>query len=141
MLGLILMHTGARQLPVENVESFAYHFFNISFISVGLTRNETSEAVSKNKINLFKAPLWMALTQSAIFPLLAVAGGALAASFGFFDIRFFPTFGFFAPLESKKDLNEPLQFTALARVRYPRGCCCFESRTQISKRRLPLIWP
>ena len=85
-------------VPVANLETFAYHFFNISFISVGLTRNEASPATTKSKIQIFKAPLWMALTQSVIFPLQAIAGGAFVALFGFFGIKLFPTFGFLAPL-------------------------------------------
>ena len=40
----------------------------------------------------------MALTQSAIFPLQAIAGGVLATLFGIFGIKLFPTFGFLAPL-------------------------------------------
>ena len=37
VLGLILMNTGVVRLSVSDLETFAYHFFNISFISVGLT--------------------------------------------------------------------------------------------------------
>ena len=40
----------------------------------------------------------MALTQSVIFPLQAIAGGAFVALFGLFGIKLFPTFGFLAPL-------------------------------------------
>ncbi len=40
----------------------------------------------------------MALTQSAIFPLQAIAGGVLATLFGIFGIKLFPTFGFLAAL-------------------------------------------
>ena len=98
ILGIILLNIGVMHVPVANLETFAYHFFNISFISVGLTRNEASPATTKSKIQIFKAPLWMALTQSVIFPLQAIAGGAFVALFGFFGIKLFPTFGFLAPL-------------------------------------------
>jgi len=98
ILGIILLNLGVMRLPVANLETFAYHLFNISFISVGLTRNETSQATSKLNIHIFKAPLWMALTQSVIFPLQAIAGGACVALFGLFGIKLFPTFGFLAPL-------------------------------------------
>ncbi len=98
ILGLLLLNIGAIRLPVANLETFAYHFFNISFISVGLTRNEASKETLKPNIDIFKAPLWMALTQSVIFPLQAIAGGVFVAVFGFFGIKLFPTFGFLAPL-------------------------------------------
>ena len=35
VLGLILINTGVINLSVSRLEAFAYHFFNISFISVG----------------------------------------------------------------------------------------------------------
>ena len=98
LLGLMLLNMGIMRLPMQNLETFAYHFFNISFISVGLTRNEAFNETSKPNINIFKAPLWMALTQSAIFPLQAITGGVLVALFGFFGLKLFPTFGFLAPL-------------------------------------------
>ena len=98
ILGIILLNIGVMHVPVANLETFAYHFFNISFISVGLTRNEASPATTKSKIQIFKAPLWMALTQSVIFPLQAIAGGAFVALFSLFGIKLFPTFGFLAPL-------------------------------------------
>ena len=98
MLGLILLNLGLLGAPVADLETFAYHFFNISFISVGLTRNEAPNTTTKSKIHIFKAPLWMALTQSAIFPLQAIAGGVLVSLFGIFGIKLFPTFGFLAPL-------------------------------------------
>jgi len=98
ILGLILINVNRELVPVANLETFAYHFFNISFISVGLTRNEASKTTSNSRFHLFKAPLWMALTQSVIFPLQAIAGGVLVALFGIFGIKLFPTFGFLAPL-------------------------------------------
>jgi len=98
ILGLVLLNMGVMRLPVENLETFAYHFFNISFISVGLTRNEASQEKLNPSINIFKAPLWMALTQSVIFPLQAITGGVLVVLFGYFGIKLFPTFGFLVSL-------------------------------------------
>ncbi len=98
ILGLVLLNTGVTRLPVANLESFAYHFFNISFISVGLTRNPASKTTLKSSIHIFKAPLWMALTQSVIFPLQAITGGMFVALFDIFGIKLFPTFGFLVPL-------------------------------------------
>ncbi len=97
-LGLILMNAGVIRLSVSDLETFAYHFFNISFISVGLTPDTDHPRGVKSRSDLFKAPLWMALTQSAVFPLQAIVGGGAVALFGFAGIELFPTFGFFAPL-------------------------------------------
>jgi hypothetical protein len=36
ILGLILINVNCEFVPVANLETFAYHLFNISFISVGL---------------------------------------------------------------------------------------------------------
>jgi ESS family glutamate:Na+ symporter len=97
-LGLILMNTGIIRLSVSDLETFAYHFFNISFISVGLTPDSDHPGGAKSRTDIFKAPLWMALTQSAVFPLQAIIGGGTVALFGFAGIKLFPTFGFFSPL-------------------------------------------
>ncbi len=40
LLGLILVSTRLIDLSASKFETFAYHFFNISFISVGLTRGK-----------------------------------------------------------------------------------------------------
>jgi ESS family glutamate:Na+ symporter len=98
ILGLVMINLGVIRLPVENLEVFAYHFFNISFISVGLTRDENRKDTAQPRLGIFRAPLWMALTQSAVFPLQAATGALLVILFGFFGIKLFPTFGFFAAL-------------------------------------------
>ena len=84
ILGLILINVNREFVPVANLEMFAYHFFNISFILVGLTRNETSKTTSNSKFHLFKAPLWMALTQSVIFRLQAISGGCVGSIVRYF---------------------------------------------------------
>ncbi|MGD8524349.1 MAG: sodium/glutamate symporter, partial [Desulfobacterales bacterium] len=98
ILGLLLLTIGVLRLSVSNLETFAYHFFNISFISVGLTQDNNKKNAEKKEKGFLKGPLWMALTQTAIFPLQAIAGGILVILFGLIGIELFPTFGFFAPL-------------------------------------------
>jgi ESS family glutamate:Na+ symporter len=110
ILGLILLNIGVTRLSVANLETFAYHLFNISFISLGMTRNEASKATSKSSVHIFKAPLWMALTQSVIFPIQAITGGVFVALFGFFGIKLFPTFGFLAPLGFEEGPGQALSF-------------------------------
>ena len=39
LVGMILVNSGLIPVSASNFETFAYHFFNISFISIGLTRD------------------------------------------------------------------------------------------------------
>ena len=98
ILGFLLLNIGILRLSIANLETFAYHFFNISFISVGLTQDNTQKNTKKQEKGFLKGPLWMALTQTAIFPLQAIVAGILVIIFGLIGIELFPTFGFFAPL-------------------------------------------
>ncbi|MBI9085512.1 MAG: hypothetical protein JEZ11_18085 [Desulfobacterales bacterium] len=96
-LGLILMSLDLVSLNVKDFETFAFHFFNISFISVGLTPNNPSGAPKKSK-GVLRGPLWMALVEGVTLPLQAVIGGVCVILFGLVGLDLFPTFGFFAPL-------------------------------------------
>ena len=113
ILGLVLLNIDLIELSVSDLEAFAYHFFNISFISVGLTRTGKQESASsstaQNK-STFMGPLWMALTQSAVFPLQAIIGGLFVILFGAFGLELFPTFGFFAPLGFNEGPGQALSF-------------------------------
>ena len=46
ILGLVLLNINLIKLSASNLETFAYHFFNISFISVGLTDDGNRTAAS-----------------------------------------------------------------------------------------------
>jgi len=97
VFGLVLMHTGLLDIGAGTIETFAYHFFNISFISVGLTREDDgAPAISKKQ--LLKGPTWMALMQGLSFSMQAVLGGLFVILFGFVGLELFPTFGFLVPL-------------------------------------------
>lgn len=95
MLGLVVMHAGWVTVDVAAIEAFAYHFFNISFISVGLTQDTEPSRLPGRMI---KGPAWMALMQGLTFPLQAVVGGAIVMLLGHAGRALFPTFGFLAPL-------------------------------------------
>ena len=97
VLGLVLMHTGVFGIESATIEAFAYHFFNISFISVGLTRDDNG-GQPKTKKQMIRGPAWMALMQGLTFPMQAVLGGLLVILLGWFGVQLFPTFGFLAPL-------------------------------------------
>ena len=75
VLGLIVIHADIVKLSITDLETFAYHFFNISFISVGLTGNANQSDNSILNKGLIKGPLWMALSQTIVFNLQAIIGG------------------------------------------------------------------
>ncbi len=98
VLGLVLVHLGLIEIAAEDLEAFAYHFFNISFISLGLTAaNKTSQASPRTKEYL-KGPAWMALVQGSCFGLQAALSGFLVILLGAAGLKLFPTFGFLVPL-------------------------------------------
>ncbi len=97
VIGLVLIHSGMIRMDASAIEIFAYHLFNISFISVGLTRNDESTAPTPGKQGI-RGSIWMALMQGLTFPMQAVVGGLLVIVFGIFGLKLFPTFGFLVPL-------------------------------------------
>ena len=97
VLGLAIIHTGVLDIKASAIETFAYHFFNISFISVGLTRDDDNANPIPGKQRL-KGPIWMALMQGLTFPMQAAVGGIFVIVFGLVGLELFPTFGFLVPL-------------------------------------------
>jgi ESS family glutamate:Na+ symporter len=108
--GLVLISLGALSFSSADIKTFAYHFFNLSFISVGLTGNGTATETNPGEKGYLKGPLWMALTQNAIFPMQAIVGGLLVIVFGLIGLKLFPTFGFFAPLGFEEGPGQALSF-------------------------------
>ena len=98
IIGLILVNSRVIDIAVSDLEIFAYHFFNISFISVGLTHGNDQKDSSPRSKAFIKGPAWMALVQSSCFGLQAAVGGLLVILFGVLGMELFPTFGFLAPL-------------------------------------------
>jgi len=97
LLGLVLVSTGLVPARVADLEAFAFHLFNISFISVGLTPGSKDQRAGQRGA-LIRGPLWMALVEGVTFALQAVIGGLAVIVFGWFGLELFSTFGFFAPL-------------------------------------------
>jgi ESS family glutamate:Na+ symporter len=110
MIGFILINLGVLKFSAADVKTWAFHFFNCSFISVGLTGNDSPGKAGSGKKSYLKGPLWMALTQNAIFPLQAIVGGLLVMMLGFMGYQLFPTFGFFAPLGFEEGPGQALSF-------------------------------
>ncbi|MCK4715503.1 MAG: hypothetical protein KAT54_01725, partial [Candidatus Marinimicrobia bacterium] len=109
ILGLIFISTGIVKVEASNLETFAYHFFNISFISVGLSRSNENEKTIHGK-DYVRGSLWMAITQSISFSLQAVIGGLVVILFGVFGYKLFPTFGFLVPLGFEEGPGQALSF-------------------------------
>jgi glutamate:Na+ symporter, ESS family len=98
LLGLILLNIGVISLSGSDLETFAYHCFNISFISVGLTHNPGSKKKTASGGKFMKGPLWLALVQGVTFPLQAIVGGIFLLIFNFFGFSLHPVFGLLPPL-------------------------------------------
>jgi len=97
VLGLAILHTGLFDIDVSRLEALAYHLFNISFISVGLTPGAAAYATDKGWSKLRGAG-WMALVQGMTFPLQAALSGLIVLLLGMAGMDLFPTFGFLVPL-------------------------------------------
>ena len=98
IIGLILVNFRIINIAVSDLEMFAYHFFNISFISVGLTHSNDQKEGALRSGTFIKGPAWMALVQGSCFGLQAALGGLLVILFGVLGMELFPTFGFLVPL-------------------------------------------
>lgn len=98
LLGLALLQTDLFKVETSLLETFAYHLFNISFISVGLTIRTPEEQKAYGGREVVKGSVWMALVSGVMMPLQAIIGGGMVLMFNYFDFNLFKTFGFFAPL-------------------------------------------
>jgi len=110
VLGLISINGGIIKLSVTVLETFAYHFFNISFISVGLTNSANKSDNIIKKKGVIKGSLWMAFSQTIVFNLQAIIGGLCVILLGVLGFELFPTFGFFAPLGFEEGPGQALAF-------------------------------
>lgn len=97
-LGCIALNLKIFDLPFSLFENFAYHFLNIAFISVGLTRNENYNGEHGGGKQVFRGALWMALMKGITWPLQAIIGLGSILLFGMFGKEFFPTFGLLLPI-------------------------------------------
>ena len=110
IIGLIFLNIGVFKVSVSDLETFAYHFFNISFISVGLTSGGKQITGPIKDKTFIRGSLWMALTQAIVFNLQAIIGGICIILFGYFGYEFFPTFGFLAPLGFEEGPGQAVSF-------------------------------
>lgn len=110
VLGSIAVNFGLITISIELLENIAYHFFNLSFISAGLTKDSSATSSNNKGSSFWQGTLWMALTQGVTFPLQAIVGGLVVLLFGLFGIELFQTFGFLAPLGFNEGPGQALSF-------------------------------
>ena len=110
VFGMVLVSLGIIRFPASAWETFAYHFFNISFISVGLSVGSSPSDQSQSNKGYLRGSLWMCLTQAACFYLQAAVGGALVILLGVFGAELFPTFGFLVPMGFEEGPGQALSF-------------------------------
>jgi ESS family glutamate:Na+ symporter len=110
LFGLALINAGVISLDTETIKAFAYHFFNISFISVGLTPAEVNKQKHSKEKKIIKGSLWMALVQAVTFPLQAIIGSVIVLFFILGGKTLFKTFGFLLPLAFNEGPGQALSF-------------------------------
>ncbi len=109
IIGFIIVN--ALKMDTKIFETFAYHFFNLSFISIGLTPTPPEEKLEKHESrDSFLGALWMALFEGAIFPLQAAVGGIFVLIFVILGMKLHPAFGFLLPLGFEEGPGQALSF-------------------------------
>lgn len=98
LIGFAAVNIYGFGMDEDLIKSFAYHFFNISFISVGLTPPEFEPGTQGREKVILRGSLWMAVLQAATFSLQALVGAFLVYIFMLTGTDLFASFGFLVPL-------------------------------------------
>jgi ESS family glutamate:Na+ symporter len=98
VFALALLSAGVVAVQTSLLETFAFHFFIISFISIGLTRSADSTKKKGAGQGLLRASFWMALMEGVTLPMQAIIGGLVVITSGLLGLELFSTFGFLVPL-------------------------------------------
>ena len=117
VIGLVLINLNLVPINVEQLETIAYHFFIISFISVGflfiaeIVAMGNSKATSDINIKgILKGSFWLALMEGLTLPAQAIIGCLLFYVFTAFGVKLFPTFGLLLPLGFTEGPGQALAF-------------------------------
>jgi len=117
VIGLVLINLDLLFIEVQQLETIAYHFFVISFISVGFLFVAEIEAMSNsgapsdiNVRSIVKGSFWMALMQGLTLPTQAIVGCILFYFFMVVGVKLFPTFGLLIPLGFTEGPGQALAF-------------------------------
>ena len=98
LLGLAVRSTGVMIgiLPEGTIilETFVYHIFNITFISLGLTPGVKNDNKSNGKLSGLRSITGMGLLIASVAALQFILGGLFVILFNILGYNLFPTFGF-----------------------------------------------
>ena len=95
-LGLILLSTGLINVSTSLLETFAYHLFIISFISIGLTSNKSNNKPAVE--TPLKGSMWMGLVTGVVMAMQGIVGALLVLLLNSTSSSLNPLFGFLSPL-------------------------------------------
>ncbi len=94
VLGLVLKEIGVFTLPDDQLKLFAYHLFNITFISLGLTAQHMTARTKAEKRKAVKGIVNMGILIASVAALQFLIGGLCVLLLNFFGYGLHPTFGF-----------------------------------------------
>ena len=97
VIGLILISTNIINVSTTLLETFAYHLFIISFISLGLTTNVKTNNLPR-AISPVRGSLWMGFVSGAVMAMQGIVGALFVFFFNSAGYNLHPTFGFLSPL-------------------------------------------
>jgi ESS family glutamate:Na+ symporter len=97
VLGLILLSLGVITVSTPLLETYAYHLFIISFISLGLTTNINSKKDLTVKAPL-RGALWIGLVSGVVMAMQGIIGALFVFLFNSAGYNLNPIFGFLSPL-------------------------------------------
>ena len=96
--GMIGMNLGIIPLSVDLFQGIAYHFFIISFISIGLTGGGGKDEDKGHGREVLRGGLWMGLINGLSMTSQALLGGLLVLLLGLVGLKLPLQFGLFLPL-------------------------------------------
>jgi glutamate:Na+ symporter, ESS family len=96
-IGLILASTGILNISTSTLETFAYHLFVISFISLGLTTNISKEK-NIHARSPVKGALWIGFVSGITMSMQGIVGVLLVFLLNSVGYNLNQLFGFLSPL-------------------------------------------
>ncbi|MBW2408665.1 MAG: hypothetical protein JRF72_02630 [Deltaproteobacteria bacterium] len=98
IIGMILINLDLIPLKTELFQTIAYHFFIISFISIGLTGAQKKPGEKGRAKEVARGALWMGLVNGASMASQALLGCLMILIFGLVGMKLPLQFGLFLPL-------------------------------------------
>ena len=118
VIGMIVLNLDILPFKADIFEAFVYHFFIISFISIGLTYNRENDGQKDKTKSMLKGATWMAMIEGVSISLQAIIGCLFVMLFGIFGVKLFPTFGLFIPLGFTEGPGQALSFGQVWETQY-----------------------